>query len=89
MKYQLFFTQNAKEDLLSLDKGAQRRIVDKLRFFMAGNQPLMHAKKLKNFRLGSYRFRVGDYRVIFDLEQNGKINILMVLRVKHRKEAYD
>ncbi len=34
--------------------------------------------------LGSYRFRVGDYRVIFDLEGEE----IVVLRVGHRKEIY-
>jgi mRNA interferase RelE/StbE len=34
--------------------------------------------------IGTYRFRIGDYRVIFDLEGNDVI----VLRVRHRKEIY-
>jgi mRNA interferase RelE/StbE len=34
--------------------------------------------------IGTYRFRIGDYRVIFDLEGNDVI----VLRVGHRKEIY-
>jgi mRNA interferase RelE/StbE len=34
--------------------------------------------------LGSYRFRIGDYRVIFDVEGAN----LIVLRVGHRREIY-
>lgn len=35
-------------------------------------------------QLGSYRFRIGDYRVIFDIE-NDKI---IILRVGHRAKIY-
>jgi mRNA interferase RelE/StbE len=34
--------------------------------------------------LGGYRFRIGDYRVIFDIEGDE----IVVLRVGHRKEIY-
>jgi len=89
MKYQLFLTKKAKEDFLVLEKYIQKRIADKLRFFITSSDPLKYAKKLKDFRLGTYRFRVGDYRIIFDLDKDGEINILMILRVKHRKEVYE
>lgn len=46
--------------------------------------PLKHAEPLKQSELGSYRFRVGDYRVVFDLEGDQ----IVVLRVGHRKEIY-
>jgi len=31
---------------------------------------IKYAEKLTNPILGTYRFRIGDYRVIFDLEGN-------------------
>lgn len=34
------------------------------------------------------RLRVGNYRVIFSIE-NGAVAILLVQRVRHRREAYD
>ena len=34
------------------------------------------------------RLRVGNYRVIFSVE-NGAVAILLILRVRHRREAYD
>ncbi|HUD81721.1 MAG TPA: type II toxin-antitoxin system RelE/ParE family toxin [Patescibacteria group bacterium] len=37
-----------------------------------------------NSKVGDYRFRVGDYRVVFDLNKN-KIIILMI---EHRREVY-
>lgn len=88
MKYKIQLTQKAKEDFLLLDNKTQKRIASKMRFYIIQNNPLQFAKKLTNFQLGGYRFRIGDYRVIFDLDKNGQIIILLILRVKHRREAY-
>ncbi len=47
------------------------------------------AKKLKGFKIATYRFRVGVYRVIFRKDQKTKrLVILTVLRVAHRREVY-
>ncbi|MEK6777642.1 MAG: type II toxin-antitoxin system RelE/ParE family toxin [bacterium] len=43
-----------------------------------------YAKRLTDSRLGSYRFRIGDYRVIFDIEGDQ----IVVLRVGHRSRIY-
>jgi mRNA-degrading endonuclease RelE of RelBE toxin-antitoxin system len=48
----------------------------------------LYAKKLKDPRFGEYRFRVGDYRVFFDVDKRGGIKILLILEVKHRRESY-
>jgi mRNA interferase RelE/StbE len=46
--------------------------------------PLGYAKKMVDPSLGTYRFRIGDYRVIFDIEGEE----IVILRVGHRKEIY-
>ena len=89
MIYKLILTKKAKNDFISLEKKVQKKIANKLRFFIAGNHPMKYAKKLKDNRLGSYRFRIGDYRTIFDVDKNGNIHLLIILRVKHRKEIYE
>jgi mRNA interferase RelE/StbE len=48
------------------------------------DKPLDFAETLKSSDLGTYRFRIGDYRVIFDIEGND----VVVLRVGHRREIY-
>ena len=88
MKYKIQLTKKAKGDFLVLDKKMQERIVIKIRFYIQHNNPLKFAKKLTNPALGTYRFRIGDYRAIFDVDRKGKITILLILRVKHRKEVY-
>ncbi|MEK7528542.1 MAG: type II toxin-antitoxin system RelE/ParE family toxin [Patescibacteria group bacterium] len=87
--YSLFYAQSARDDLKRLDHSVASRILRKLDFFIKQKNPLEFAKKLKNFNIGDYRFRVGDYRVIFDINSRGVIAVLMVLRIKHRKDVYD
>lgn len=88
MLYKLFYTLKAKKDLFDLDKKIFSRILDKIDFFIDSGEPLKYAKKLVNNQSGTYRFRIGNYRAIFDVDNKGSITILLILRVKHRKEAY-
>ncbi|NJL28702.1 MAG: type II toxin-antitoxin system RelE/ParE family toxin [Thermoanaerobaculia bacterium] len=60
----------------------QRRLLEKIRDF--SQAPLAHAIKLTDPRIGTYRYRVGDFRVVFDLEDD----TVFVLRVGHRREIY-
>ena len=83
--YRYLFSKKALSDLKKLPKQTQRLIVGKLEYFVSGNNPLQFAKTLTNYSLGQYRFRIGDYRVVFDLEVG---EIIFVLRVGHRREIY-
>ena len=82
MKYRLVYTQKAVRDIDRLDSGVKKRIGTTLLRFK--DNPLQYAESLTNSELGDYRFRIGDYRVIFDIEGND----IVVLRVGHRKEIY-
>jgi mRNA interferase RelE/StbE len=88
MKYTLYVTRSAEDDLARLGKSVASRIVDKLEFFASTDSPLAFAKKLKDSTCGSYRFRIGDYRAIFDIDTKGRVLVLMILRIKHRREVY-
>lgn len=48
------------------------------------SDPLQHAEPLKQLELGSYRFRIGDYRVVFDIEGDE----IVILRIGHRRDIY-
>ena len=67
---------------LGLDLNIKNRIGKSL--LMYEEDPLKYAEKLTDSRLGEYRFRIGDYRVIFDLEEND----IVVLRIGHRRNIY-
>lgn len=88
MPTQVVYSHHALEDLERLDKKIARRILGKINFFITQQNPLRFAKRLTDPRYGHYRFRIGDYRVLFDLDQNGTVHILLILAIKHRREAY-
>lgn len=84
MQYSLIIESRAKKDLQSLDFVVQKRIVKKLRFFLAQPDPLQFSKRLIDTSGGDYRWRVGHYRLVFDV----KNNVILLLRVQHRKDVY-
>jgi len=82
--YTLEFSPTALKELKKLPKNIQKQIITKLEYFLSANNPLLFASRLINFELGQYRFRVGDYRVIFDVTEEK----IIVLSLGHRKDIY-
>lgn len=80
--YKVFFTDRAKKDLFQLQSNTAKQIKQRLQFY--SDKPLNYAKKLKDTTLGTFRFRVGDYRVIFELIEDK----IIILRIGHRKDIY-
>lgn len=83
--YTLRFTPQSIKDLKKIPKNNQKRIISKLKFYISQNYPCLFAKRLTNCKLGQYRFRIGNYRVTFDVKENNK---LYILRIGHRKKIY-
>lgn len=88
MKYDLLFTKSAKKDVAYLSVVSKKQIQKKLEYFIGLDNPLAIAKKLNNFEIGEYRWRVGDYRIIFDLEKLKTTTNIVVIRIAHRREVY-
>jgi mRNA interferase RelE/StbE len=84
MAFEVSFSERAAKEFKKLDKQVQRRIIEKLTEY-AATENLSEAKKLINPSLGQWRYRIGDYRIIFDLV--GKD--IQVLKVAHRSEVYE
>lgn len=82
MSYKLVYTRRAIKDIRKLDKNVKKRLGESLLRYL--EDPLSYAGRLTDSNIGMYRFRVGDYRVIFDLEGSE----IVVLRVGHRSEIY-
>jgi len=78
------FTNSAVRQLSRLERNIQKRITDKLEFYCSQDQPLSFAERVTDSRFGDWRFRVGEYRVLFDVEGDE----LVVLAVGHRREIY-
>lgn len=80
----VIFSKSAARILNKLDRRIQKRIINKPHFYLKQENPLHFAEPLEDRRLGEYRFRIGDYRALLDIE-NQKI---IILKVGHRKEIY-
>ena len=80
--YKILITKRALKDLGKIDTKIKTRIGDKIK--LLENDPIGSSKKLSTPIIGSFRFRVGDYRVIFDIEDDKVI----ILRIGHRKDIY-
>ena len=86
--YKILYLQKAIYDLDRLEAKMAQRIVKKIYFYGIQKNPLAYAKRLFQPEIGQYRFRIGDYRAIFDVDGKGRIQILMILSIKHRKDIY-
>ena len=83
MTYSLQIKESAAKEIRSLPKADRTRViavVDKLR-----DNP-HQGTQLKGSSTGLRRIRVGNYRVIYEV-QNGVL-VVLVLRVGHRKDIY-
>lgn len=79
---QIEIRKSAFKDLEKIDKKERVRIleaIEKLKDF----PDVSNIKKLKNFN-PTHRLRVGNYRVLFDVEENS----IIIGRILHRKDAY-
>ncbi len=82
--YELVYSPTALKQLEKLERAIRERIIialERLRIRPESRD----IKKLMG--MPGYRLRVGDYRIIFDIERD-KLAIL-VLEVGHRRNIYD
>ncbi|PIZ76501.1 type II toxin-antitoxin system mRNA interferase toxin, RelE/StbE family [Candidatus Peregrinibacteria bacterium CG_4_10_14_0_2_um_filter_38_24] len=87
--YKIIYSENSVKDLRKIDKSIAQRIIKKILFFSEQKDIFKFSKPLKGFGNNKYRFRIGDYRVIFKVDGTGEVRILMILNIKHRKEIYN
>lgn len=88
MTYHVEFTKEALKSLKKLDKHTMLFITAWIRKNLEGcSDPRIHGKGLTSNRNGQWRYRVGDYRIIADI-QDEKI-LILVLNVGHRRDIYD
>ena len=88
MKYRVVFTNKAKKDIKKLDKHTASLIIGWIEKNLENcNNPRQFGKSLKGNKKGQWRYRVGDYRLLANIEDE-KI-IILLLNIGHRKEIYN
>ncbi len=87
MNYSVEYTARAIKELKKLDKQTRALIVGWIEKNLVGcENPRQHGKGLTANRSGQWRYRIGNYRVIAEIQDN-KI-VIVVLSVGHRSEIY-
>jgi len=72
------------EDLPSLPKNMQARVIRAIEERLA-TAPDQYGNRLRKSLMGLWRLRVGDYRIIYEIEGQN----VLVWAIGHRRVAYD
>lgn len=87
MAWTLRISETARRQLKKLDRSTAQTLVRYLnRLVLETEDPRQRGKGLTANLTGLWRYRVGDYRVICDI-QDGEL-VVLVLQVSHRSQAY-
>jgi mRNA interferase RelE/StbE len=88
MSYQVEFSERAKKDLKKMDRFTQKMILSWIRKNLEGcENPRQHGKGLTFNHSGEWRYRVGDYRIIAEIQDRRVI--ILVLSVGRLSTIYD
>jgi len=82
MTYDIIFSENALIQLKKLEHSTQERIIKSLERIRI--RPEAYVTKLVGDP--GYRLRIGDYRVIMDIDKEQLL--LLVIKIGHRKNIY-
>ena len=81
--YKVAFEPQADKELRAVDPEARARILKSLARLAADPH---HASNVKALRGGGYRLRAGDWRVLYTLQDD--LLLVLVVKVGHRREVY-
>ena len=87
MMYEVVYTLQAVKELKKLDKQTRTFILAWIEKNLVGcSDPRLHGKGLTANRSGQWRYRIGDYRVLAEIQEEKLI--ILVLSAGHRKNIY-
>jgi len=86
LAWSINFNKKSEKELSKLDKQTQQKIVKFLYGLENNDNPRKSGRALKGDLGLFWRYRVGDYRIICQIED--ETIMILVLSVAHRKEVY-
>lgn len=85
MKFNLKIHRKALKFLKTLDEDVRRRIIEKIK--KLGETPfLLKAIKIQSRKEELYRIRVGNYRILYYIDQ--QLSTIFILKIDKRPRAY-
>jgi mRNA interferase RelE/StbE len=86
--YSVTYSKNADKELQKLDKHTATIIYGWIDKNLVGcTDPRLHGKALIGDKKGYWRYRIGTYRLIADIQDN--IITIEIISVAHRREVYE
>jgi len=82
--YEILLERNAERDLKKLPKVMFDRVV--LGIKSLAQNPKPHGSRKIIGSKSDWRIRAGDYRVIYEIDEEGRA--VRIMRIRHRREAY-
>ncbi len=83
--YGVRILQAATRDLEGLDKPIAHRITERINW-LAANLEDLRPEPLKADLAGFYKFRIGDYRIVYEIIHDEKL--IVIHQIGHRSEIY-
>lgn len=87
MKWKIKYLKSIQKDIKKISKDEQKKIRDYLEKRIAKlENPRQQGKGLKGTHSELWRYRVGSYRIICQIDDEEII--ILVVRIGHRKDVY-
>jgi mRNA interferase RelE/StbE len=83
--YRLNFSSQGEASFASLDRAISQHIFNKLKWLVQNIDTINH-KKLRGNLTGLYKLRIGDWRVIYEIDRSTEV--ITIHKVGHRKDIY-
>ena len=85
--WKIEWDSKALKEAKKLDRDARKKIIEYLeKRVLASQNPYQFGKPLKGNKAGIWRYRVGNYRILCQIEDRALI--VLVIAVGHRKDIY-
>jgi mRNA interferase RelE/StbE len=85
--YTILLTPTAARFLAKSDEQLRQRIVRCLEQIATTPKRHPNIKRLTGRFAGDYRYRLGDYRIVYEVHESGKL--VVVLIIAHRRQVYE
>ena len=86
MAWRIEVDKSVLRAMKKMDRETARRIVSKLREIASLEDPRSMGRALVENKSGLLRYRVGDYRIVCDIEDN--VLVVLVVDIDHRSAVY-
>ena len=88
MSYSVEYTDDAVKQLRKMDRFTRTMILNWISKHLDGTgDPFASGHALTGDKVGLWRYRIGDYRIISKIDK-GKL-IILLLEIGHRSNIYD